>query len=702
MKHFIPVLILFLSFNLYSENLKAQKGILDLTSWNFTEKGNYKIEGDFEFYWKKLLTPDDFSKIVDEKPYLALVPSAWNDFEIEGTKIGRDGYGTYRLKLRFHQKYALQLFGLKIPHLATSYNFWINGKLTAANGIVGASKESAKAQYLAQIVNFQIPADGNVEFIFQISNYSHRLGGFWEKCILGKYEQVQKLRDKDVFYDSFLFGSLLIMAIYHFGLFVLRRDDKAALYFGIYCLIIAIRLLFSGENWITQLFPNFPWDWQVRIDYATFYLSVPIFGGFLQTLYPNEIKKIPVRLNMVLGILFSIANIVSPRPYFTYYLFYYEIFVLAMIIYLLYSIVVAIINKRDGALSVLTGALILSATVINDILNTQEIVKTTYLAPIGLFIFQFSQSFILSLIFSKAYQAVQNLSESLKLTNEANSKFVPNEFLSILNKKAITDVSLGDQTLKSMTIYFSDIRSFTTISESMTPKENFDFINSYLHFSGPIIRKNGGYIDKYIGDGIMALFPDDPDGALRAAVETMDELYGFNEKRKAKGFPIIRIGIGIHSGNLMVGVIGEEKRYDFTVISDSVNLASRIEGLTKVFGVSILISEEFYNKIQNKKDFKFRTAGRVKVKGKNHPVVIYEVLNGTSKRIMDLKLQTKEKFEKGIECYLKKNFDDAKVNFHEVLQIDPHDQAAEYYLRRSVLFDEKGVPEDWEGVQKVA
>ncbi|NUM41152.1 MAG: adenylate/guanylate cyclase domain-containing protein, partial [Leptospiraceae bacterium] len=654
-------------------------------------------EGDFEFYWKKLINPEDFKKNTLE-PYYALIPSAWNDFEIGGEKIGRDGFGTYRVKLHFHPKYSSQLFGLKIPHQATSYNFWINGKLVATNGKVGDSKDSSKPQYLTQIINFEIPPDGNLEFIFQISNYSHRLGGFWEKIILGKYDQIQKLRDIDVFYDSFLFGSLLIMAIYHFGLFMLRRDDKAAVFFGVYCLIIAVRLMFSGENWITQIYPNFPWDWQVRIDYLTFYLSVPIFGGFLRTLYPNEINLKVILLNLVLGLLFALANIVSPKPYFTYYLFYYEVFILFMIIYLLFSIVRAIIHNRDGALSVLTGALVLSVTVINDILNTQEIIKTVYLAPIGLFIFQFSQSFILSLIFSKAYKAVQNLSENLKLTNEANSKFVPKEFLSILKKEAITDVRLGDQTLKTMTVYFSDIRSFTTISESMSPKENFDFINSYLKFSGPIIRKYGGYIDKYIGDGIMALFPDDPDGALHAAVETMNELFSFNERRKAKGFPSVRIGIGIHSGNLMVGVIGEEKRYDFTVISDAVNLASRIEGLTKVFGVSILVSEDFYEKIQNKNNFQFRISGRVKVKGKNQPVVIYEVLNGISQRIMETKLKTKDKFEAGVEFYMKKDFENAKLNFHEVLHIDSNDKTAEYYLKRSVLFDEKGVPEDWEGI----
>ena len=281
-------------------------------------------------------------------------------------------------------------------------------------------------------------------------------------------------------------------------------------------------------------------------------------------------------------------------------------------------------------------------------------------------------------------------------------KYVPVEFLKLLNydETNYSSIKLGDSIEKEMTILFSDIRSFTTLSEKMTPKENFDFINAYLSYCGPAIRKHGGFIDKYIGDAIMALFPKKAEDAIDSAIDMLDNLHKYNLKRKEKGRDRITSGVGIHTGNIMLGVIGEQERYNCTVISDAVNLASRVEGLTKLYSASLLISESTYEKIDKEK-YHIRLVDYVAVKGKKQGVRIYEILNGNSKRIIDLKLKTKSLLEEGILLYKDKNFNKAIEVFHKILEFDPKDSAVDIYMKRSEFFEKNGVPLDWEGVEKL-
>jgi hypothetical protein len=153
---------------------------------------------------------------------------------------------------------------------------------------------------------------------------------------------------------------------------------------------------------------------------------------------------------------------------------------------------------------------------------------------------------------------IRNYIDRISRINEANSRFVPDQFLEFLGKDSIEDVNLGDQVQKEMTILFSDIRSFTSISEEMTPKENFDFLNKYLGCMEPVIRTNNGFIDKYIGDSIMALFSDNVENAINAAINIRQKLTEFNAEMRKNGKSEIDNGIGIHTGNLMLGVIGEK------------------------------------------------------------------------------------------------------------------------------------------------
>jgi len=288
----------------------------------------------------------------------------------------------------------------------------------------------------------------------------------------------------------------------------------------------------------------------------------------------------------------------------------------------------------------------------------------------------------------------------LSRVNIAYSHFVPLEFLQLLEKESIVDVRLGDHVQKRMAVLFADIRAFTTLSESMTPKENFDFINAYLGRVSPIIRKYDGFIDKYIGDAIMALFPNSTNDAVQAAIDIHRQLVFFNEERAVAHLQPVRVGIGIHTGTLMLGTIGEEKRMEGTVISDAVNLASRLEGLTKMYGASIVISGEVLTELQNPSQFCYRFLGKVRVKGKQEPVYVFEVIDGEyDENVKQAKKASTSLFSEAINTYYQKEFSSAKEKFQQILIEIPQDRAASFYLKRCEYYLETGIPHNWEGVE---
>jgi PAS domain S-box-containing protein len=278
--------------------------------------------------------------------------------------------------------------------------------------------------------------------------------------------------------------------------------------------------------------------------------------------------------------------------------------------------------------------------------------------------------------------------ERIRFTNElfqlnkAYERFVPNQFLQFLEKSSIIDVKLGDQVQLEMSVLFSDIRDFTTLSEAMTPEDNFQFINAYLSRMESAIVENNGFIDKYIGDAIMALFSGDADNAVNASIAMLHQLQVYNQERVDSGDAPIKIGIGINTGNLMLGTVGGQNRMDTTVISDAVNLASRVESLTKNYGVSLLITQETYSRLENPSQYAIRTLDTVKVKGKSEAVTVYEVFDCDPPEIKEGKLATLQLFAEALEIYSEGKLAKAGRLFSECWHQNQGDRVAKIYWKR--------------------
>jgi len=277
-------------------------------------------------------------------------------------------------------------------------------------------------------------------------------------------------------------------------------------------------------------------------------------------------------------------------------------------------------------------------------------------------------------------------------------RFVPHEYLNFLRKKSILDVQLGDHVSKIMAVMFSDIRSFTTLCEGMTPQDSFNFINAYFKRVSPEIRSNYGLIVKFIGDAVMAVFPEGADDAVAAGIDKHRRVEEYNQQRIKKGYQPIKIGIGIHVGHMMLGMVGEEERMQEDAFSDSVNLTSRLEGLTKFYGVSLLISEQALENMTTSRKYNIRFIDRAIVKGKNEPLSVYEVLDAEVAFVRSLKLKTQADFERGLEHYRQGYFDQAKDCFTQVLAVNADDKTAELYLERVNYLLEQDKSDKWDGV----
>ncbi len=304
--------------------------------------------------------------------------------------------------------------------------------------------------------------------------------------------------------------------------------------------------------------------------------------------------------------------------------------------------------------------------------------------------------------FSKA-ELLSRIKTHLNLLriNSAYGRFIPHEFFHALGRDSILDIQLGDQIHGEMTVLFSDIRSYTTLAESMTPQDTFSFINGYLSRVGPAIKENNGFVNQYYGDGIMALFPKKPSDAVQAAIEMQSRLAQYNVERAIKKRKPIQIGIGIHTGSLMMGIIGDGKRMEAGVVADTVNTAARMEGLTKIYGASILMSEFTLAGVPNREQLKYRFLGKVQVKGKKLAVSIYDVYSGDSEESIRLKLQTKTDFDEGLLRYYQQDLIIALTCFKRVRDVNPGDKAAIHYLNRCATLLTEGVPENWQGVEEM-
>ncbi|MDM8519856.1 7TM diverse intracellular signaling domain-containing protein [Anaerolineales bacterium HSG6] len=498
-----------------------EEGHVDLSAWNFEKQGLIELNGEWEFYWQQHLKPDSFqanpAPIIDA--YVS-VPGELHDYELNGESLTGQGYATFRLNLIIEQ--PNRSYGLKMPDIGTAYQLWINGQPFVGSGVVGIDAESTTPHNLRQTVYFT-PEKTNVELIIHQSNFHHRKGGIWHPIQFGLSHDIQRLEQQNIALDLFLFGSLLMMGLYHFGLYALRRKDVYALYFALFCTIVAIRIIVTSENFLATLQPNIPWVLLTKIEYLTFYVGLPIFATFVYHLYPQDYKRPIIQIVQLVGTSFSLIVILTSPNIFTHALLYYQLLTLIASCYLIYGLGLAIAHHREGAWLIAIGQIILFVTVINDILFANAVVHTGSLAPFGLLAFVFMQSLTLSLRQSRAFNKVETLSEKLtELHHELeNANISLQEYSHTLEDKVsqrTQDLVQTNQKLQGEILERKNAQRETSVFSQIVRHIGYAIVNKNL-----IVQTSNPQFNQWV--------EDQPDTIAGLHVtEAFLELFGFEDE----------------------------------------------------------------------------------------------------------------------------------------------------------------------------
>jgi class 3 adenylate cyclase len=292
--------------------------------------------------------------------------------------------------------------------------------------------------------------------------------------------------------------------------------------------------------------------------------------------------------------------------------------------------------------------------------------------------------------------------QELQKANQVFHRFVPEEFLTYLGLQNMNDFRLGVHAEKTATIMFSDIRSFTNLAETMSPAEVLAFINTYLGLVGPCIAEAGGFIDKYLGDGIMAIFPESPRQGVAAALAMQAAVDGFNRSRDQAGLQPIQVGIGLHCGPVMLGTIGHQDRIDGTVLSDTVNTAARLESLTKLYRCSIIVGESVQAGLPDPPPCNLQFLDKIRVKGKRQAVAIYRVLPKLSAAERPALAESDSLYN---EVWRLQSRGDLSAALAVLAKVPPRARLEgrwKLMAKRLERLEKLGVPPGWDGIDSLA
>lgn len=676
-------------------------GFLDLSNWDFAKNGPAILTGDWELYWNQLLTPQDFASVTPPQPTgYFLVPQAWQGVKVGDVTLPAMGYTTMRLRIRLPYSAEPYAVYLKVEKMA--WRAWLNGREVADKGVVGTTPATTAAANNIDKINFHIEPGQDVDLVIQVANFHYAIGGARNTMLIAPASLLDRRIIQQVSFDIFLFGAFIAIAIYHISLFALRPSDPRPLYVAAFTILIGFWRLMQGEAIFAALFPQIPGSILIRIELLCAFTLPMAISAFIRSLYPDEWSRPATWLvGGVFGAL-ALSVILLPTNLSSQGLTVFRVALPLYALLAVWVIIRAVAHRRNGALMIFVAALLLA---IASVLDTLVVMLnrgwqvTAVLFPLGILGMALVQAFLLSRRTSQAYQTIETQATRLAELGHAYYRFVPQAFLNLLSKKDITEISLGDQLERDMAVLFVDIRGFTSISEHMTPAEVFSFLNSILGGLAPIVRQNGGFVDKYLGDGFMALFPGSIQDAMKAGVDIRRYMETFNHPRLAQGQRPIVITMALHTGHIMLGTVGEPERMDGTVVADAVNTTSRLEDLAKRSNVTFLISEQVYKTLPDEDKADVRYLGEVILRGRETPLKIFDVFSGDPLEVATLKRKTRADFETGLHLFQARAFERARDLFDLVTMTNPEDTLAAYYWSISEHFAATGLPSNWDGIQ---
>ncbi|MBP7735308.1 MAG: SpoIIE family protein phosphatase [Spirochaetes bacterium] len=405
----------------------AADGVLDLAGYSLERNGPVALDGEWEFYWKRFIDPLSFQGPEPPLPDNFIgVPRFWDGHRVGSRTIGATGFATYRLTIKNCSYRGVA--GIKFSETSTAFRLYVNGAEIYACGRPGEDRESAVPRWLGDTAYFKSAAD-TVDIVVHVSNYHYIRGGLFKSVKLGTADEIKSAHEMSSWIDFFIFGSLCIMGLYNLGLAALRRKDRSPLYFGISCLLIALRSLSSGEHYLTHLLPLASWELLHKIEVLSFTALIPVFMMYLQSLFPDRFHRRVIILSAAVSGVISLIVLATPSTVYSRTALFFQVFTIAMMVYGIVMLIGAARRHREGSAIILTGFMLLALSAINDILYDRSIIQTAYLSHIGLFVFIFSQGYLLLARFSNSFDRIEKLTDDL----QRSFKEIENKNISLIS-----------------------------------------------------------------------------------------------------------------------------------------------------------------------------------------------------------------------------------------------------------------------------
>jgi signal transduction histidine kinase len=405
---------------------QAEKGVLDLSYWVWEDNGEVALSGEWNFYWKELISPKPFNNDYPPTTSYIDVPSSWAQNFSNVVFSPSAGYATYQLTVRLPSD-SVPL-SLRVNTASTAMHVWVNGDSVYEVGRVATTSADAQPGFNPKVIS--LPVSNELDIVIHVSNYHYRKGGLWSTLQLGPSSTVIRNWIRDYVITAFLVGSFFIMALYHLILYFHRRRDASSLYFSVFCLLIIIRTL-STDLYILADF--FPWGGVVRLELLSFYLCIPAFAAFTRTLYPSVLPRWVFVSSYAVTAVCCLLVLLVPLRWSSYTVIPFEVFTIGMGVFALYRVSIANWRQLDGIIIFTLGFFSLFAALINDSLYANNLINTFFAAPFGLFVFLFFQSALLSRRFSRAANDLEHI--NYELENRSQQIEIKNDALTKLNQE---------------------------------------------------------------------------------------------------------------------------------------------------------------------------------------------------------------------------------------------------------------------------
>lgn len=403
------VLLWFLSWNTIYADSMAKKGVLDLRQTPLEQSGPVNLSGDWHFYWGAFIDP---GQPAPSRSALIRTPATWGSQELD---ISDHGFGTYALHVVLSDGDVGRGLGLYLPSVASAYDLYVNGDKLASAGRIGTSREAMKPAAVPQSLYFTAN-QRDLRLVVHVSNFTQRKGGIWDSLRLGTADQMAKEYERRTMFQTFIAAGLLLMGIYHIGHYS-YRPEKSALFFGLACLSLFLRSVFVGEMPVNRLIPSFPWEVAVKIEYMSVYCGISFLVLYFYHLYVNILHRAASYGMALLLIAISLPILFLPARVYTEWMSIYTLVLLLLVLYIMYGLIIAVRKRRKGAVMNLAAGAVFLATVLNDILYYHFLLETVDLVTLGLFLFIFTQMFMLSEKFAAAYREIERLTVKLEGVN---------------------------------------------------------------------------------------------------------------------------------------------------------------------------------------------------------------------------------------------------------------------------------------------